>query len=284
MTRQQELIPKGTGDYLKQIRKSRGLKLATVARALSLDESLLKALEDGETLEIASIYRSGYIRSYARYLKVPEEEIPALVSTVTSEAPLLQSVFQYPPKRSPADKWLRATSYVLASLLIGTLAWQFTHEAVRLSQGGVVLESAQESTSGAVRQQRPGQPINASIASLGVLHGDSENTVDTARQAWDAVNRPAQPALPEGQSHMQVSVSADCWVEISDSRGEELEMDLLRAGSSKEYHGTPPFRVLFGHAPAVSLLVNGEAVDLAPFTRDKIVQMSWPPQETPTPE
>ena len=279
MTQQQELIPIATGEYLKQQRIERKLSLAAVAQAIGLDEKLLKAIEIGQADHMALVYRKGYIKTYARYLQIPEEEIQNLISSVDSGDPSVRNIFSEPPKRNPMDKWLRATSYVLASLLIGTLAWQFTHEAVRLSQNGSRLHNGQESvadsdsTTNQAQTQELQGPVNASIASLGALHGNETGGPDTAEQAWAAVSR---PLLPAGESRLQISVSADSWVEITDANGQELEMDLLRGGSDKAYHGKPPFRILFGRASAVRLSMDGEPVDLTAYTRDDVAQLTWP--------
>ena len=60
--------------------------------------------------------------------------------------------------------------------------------------------------------------------------------------------------------------------------GRELEMDLLRGGSEKMYQGKPPFRIRLGRSSAVKLYMDGEAVDLTPFTQDDVTQMTWPQQ------
>lgn len=273
MNQQQELIPIATGEYLKQKRLQGKLSLADVARATSLDEKLLGDIEQDQTDHIAPVYRNGYIQAYARYLKLPEKEIQALVSSADNKEPAIRSIFSEPPKRNPMDKWLRATSYVLASLLIGTLAWQFTHEAVRLSQNGSQLPTRVKTA--AIRGQaiQIHGPVSASIAPLGALHDNNAGVPDTAEQAWAAVSR---PLLADGESRLQIRVSADSWVEITDASGQQLEMDLLRGGSEKSYYGKPPFRILFGRASSVRLSVDGEPVDLTPFTRDDVVQFSWP--------
>lgn len=279
MTQQQELIPVVTGDYLKQHRIERKLSLEAVAQAIGLDEKLLRAIETGQSDHIALVYRKGYIKTYARYLQIPEDEIKNLVLSVDDGDPAVRNIFSEPPKRNPMDNWLRATSYVLASLLIGTLAWQFTHEAVRLSQNGARIQNGQESvagfesTSNQTRTQQPTGPVSASIAPLGALHDNQTGGPDTAEQAWAAVSR---PDLQAGESRLQISVSADSWVEITDASGQELEMDLLRGGSDKAYHGKPPFRILFGRASAVRLSMDGESVDLTAYTRDDVAQLTWP--------
>jgi cytoskeleton protein RodZ len=279
MKQQQELIPMVTGDYLKSLRLKRKLSLADVAAAVFLDEKLLGDIEEGNADHIALLYKNGYIQTYARFLQVPADEIPALLDTAEIKEPDLRTIFAVPPKRNPAEKWLRASSYVLASLLVGTLAWQFTHEAVRLSQNGSRLQSGgatipnSEDVINTSRQQEPSGPVNASIAPLGALHARSADGMDTAEQAWAALSK---PALPDGESLLQIVVSADSWVEISDASGQELEMDLLRGGSEREYHGQPPFKILFGRASAVRLSMDGEAVDFTEFTRDDVAQLSWP--------
>ena len=279
MKEQQSLIPMDTGEYLKSLRLERKLSLADVAKAVILDEKLLGDLEQDQADHIALLYRNGYIRTYARFLKVPEDEISALLGEADTKEPGLQHIFVEPPKRSSMDKWLRASSYVLASLLVGTLAWQFTHEAVRLSQSGTRLHSSgtnvakPEEAMNSARQQEISGPVNASIAPLGSLHATTEDGVDTAEQAWAALSK---PPLADGESRLQIVVSADSWVEIIDAGGQELEMDLLRGGSEKVYHGQPPFKILLGRASAVRLSMDGEAVDLTAFTRDDVAQLNWP--------
>ena len=279
MKQQQELIPIATGEYLAQKREERKLSLAAVAQAIGLDEKLLGDIEQEQADHIAPVYRNGYIQSYARFLQIPEDKIQGMISSSESSQTTVRNIFTEPPKRNPMEKWLRATSYVLASLLIGTLAWQFTHEAVRLSQNGSRLQNGEDSalsTESALSQEQEFKgPVNASIAPLGVLHENKADGLDAAEQAWAAISR---PALPEGESSLQVSVSADSWVEITDAEGQELEMDLLRGGSEKSYHGKPPFRILFGRASAVRLSMDGDPVDLTTYTKDDVVQLTWPQQ------
>jgi cytoskeleton protein RodZ len=279
MNEQKELIPMATGEYLKQKRLKRKLSLQVVAEAICLDEKVLGEIEQDEANHIALVYKNGYIRTYAQYLQIPEDEIQIMLTPPETNQAAIRNIFPESPKRNPMERWLRATSYVLASLLIGTLAWQFTHEAVRLSQDGSRITGGEKNvpelknTDVAGQTQQLRGTVKASIAPLGVLHNSEESGLDTAEQAWAAITR---PALPEGESLLNLSVSADSWVEIIDANGQELEMDLLRGGSEKDYHGKPPFRILFGRASAVRLMVDGEAVDLVQFTRDDVAQLSWP--------
>lgn len=276
MTTQQELLPVSAGERLKQQRRARKLGLTTVSKAIGLNEKVLEAIEEDRAGHLATVYRNGYIRSYARYLKIPEDEIILMLEFPADSEPALQPVFTMPVKRNPVDNWLRATSYVLASLLIGTLAWQFTHEAVRLTQDGSSLQTTQTDLSRERAQPSAensiGRSVNASIASLDHLNLRQPEIILSS-----IPDAPDTGLSSTGQSELQVSVSADSWVEISDAAGNDLEMDLLRAGSTKSYQGTAPFKLVFGRASAVKLSMDGKPVDLAPFTKADVVQMAWPP-------
>ncbi len=122
MSQQHELIPMATGEYLKKRRLERKLSLADAAKAVILDEKLLGDIEQDTAERIAPIYRKGYIQTYARFLGMPERRDfrPAWQCT-KSRCPTFSNIFAEPPKRNSAEKWLRASSYVLASLLVGTL-------------------------------------------------------------------------------------------------------------------------------------------------------------------
>lgn len=277
MTSQQELLPVTIGERLKQQRLKQKLDLPVVSKALGLDQKVLAAIEEDNVAHMAAVYRNGYIRSYAKYLKIPASEIAAMFESSQDVQPALQPVFSTPVKRNSVDNWLRATSYVLASLLIGTLAWQFTHEAVRLTQSGNTLQTTKVDTNSVNKQPSTStfaDPVNASIASLDNLQSNKRKQPDVILSVI-----PDSPLTEETpvEGLLSLSVSADSWVEITDADGIELEMDLLRAGSEKSYQGQPPFRLVFGRASAVKLNVNGEAVDLKPYTKADVVQLTWPP-------
>ncbi len=63
-------------------------------------------------------------------------------------------------------------------------------------------------------------------------------------------------------------------MEITDADGRQLELDLLRGGTSREYRGIAPFRILFGRASAVDLYYDGQPIDTGPFTSGDVTQMT----------
>ena len=289
MTSQKELIPLLPGDILRYEREKKGLTLERAAEQSKIKLPVLSAIESGETGEIPSVYLHGYIRSYAHFLGLDSRNLDRHMKHVKGSEPEVRSVFDVNTKRKDSDRWLKASSYFAASALIATLAWQFTHEAVRFSQGDSRLNSptANSAVQDGGPAAVPGRPakrhLNASIASIEVLKQQSEmGGTSTAEQAWAAIdgNEESSGDLGSGFQTLQVSTSADTWVEIQDAQGLQIEMDLIRAGESRKYSGKSPFRVLLGRASAVEVRLDGQLVDLAPHTRGNVARMSLGGQMT----
>lgn len=286
MTSQKELIPMRPGDILRYEREQKGLSIEATSRQSRIKSSVIEAIETGETGEIPSVYLRGYIRNYARFLGVDTASLEKQMEHVQGAEPEVRTVFTVKTSASNSEKWLKASSYLVASALIATLAWQFTHEAVRFSQGesretDSIVNSGEKDQQGDLNTESGRRPanthLNASIASMemlnqpGTLKGDS-----AAEKAWAAIGEQAAMGDPIATRahHLTVTTSADTWVEISDANGQQLELDLIRAGTSRDYDGQPPFDVMLGRASAVLLSMDGQNVDLKPHTHGNVARMT----------
>jgi cytoskeleton protein RodZ len=258
-----------------------------VARQVRCEESLIASFEDGTPNRLAPVYQRGFAARYADLLGLESRQKQRLLEGMLSEAPALRPVFDKPPPVQATDRWLRVSTYVVASLLVGTLAWQLTHEAVRLSQ-------SDQASLGTDTQPQPAETepprahVNASIASLENLGDYSPRRAAAAgSQGWAAMGRArtaVETPLQDGEHLLQLATSADSWVEIRDRDGNLLEQDLVRGGSSRSYRGYGPYRITLGRTSAVELQLDGEPVVLAPGTRDDVTQMTLDPQAAVIPE
>jgi len=280
MSNQKELIPMRPGDTLRHGRQQKGLSLERAARESRIKLSVIEAIETGEIAHIPSVYLKGYIRNYARFLGIDPTGLEQQIQEVQGADPEVRPVFTAGPGRGAAEKWLKISSYLAASVLIAALAWQFTHEAVRFSQGETGLNTSAQVQPSESRpplaepENDPGNGrthLNASLANVDMVKQPGEVvSSNAAQEAWAALDNP----LPvEGQHTLSLNTSADTWVEIFTTGEEQLEMDLIRAGSSRVYRGPGPFRVMIGRASAVVILLDGEAVDLGPHTRDNVANL-----------
>jgi cytoskeleton protein RodZ len=270
------------GDLLRCAREQQGLTIETASAQSRIKFGVLEAIESGETGEIPSVYLRGYIRNYARFLDVDTADLETQINDMKGAEPGVHTIFTVKSKRNSGEKWLKASSYLVASALIATLAWQFTHEAVRFSQGDSKLSSANGLPLDSGESPGPGTRssnthLNASIASVEILSKRSEMASDSAaEQAWAAISDTSATADGDASPMHKLSVatSADTWVEIADATGNQLELDLIRAGSSREYDGQAPFDIKIGRASAVVLNMDGAEVDLGPYTRGNVARIT----------
>lgn len=282
MTSQRELIPMTPGELLRCEREQQGLSIELASSQSRIKASVIASIESGETLEIPSVYLRGYIRNYARFLGIDTARIEGQIEHIKGAEPAVRTVFSVKSGRSSGEKWLKASSYLVASALIATLVWQFTHEAVRFSQGDSKLSSTNRTlpASGEPARQdtrSSNTHLNASIASVEMLSKRSELASDSAaEQAWAAISDTGEAEAGDvSQMHkLSISASADTWVEIADSAGNQLELDLIRAGSSREYNGQAPFDIKIGRASAVVLNMDGTPVDLGPHTHGNVARIT----------
>jgi cytoskeleton protein RodZ len=283
MTSQKELIPLRPGDILRYEREQKGLTIELASRQSRIKLSVLTAIESGETGKIPSVYLRGYIMNYAGFLGVDPADLEDHMEHVKGADPEVRTVFTVKNSRSKAEKWLKASSYLAASALIATLAWQFTHEAVRFSQGDSQLtsvktppaESGDPGSGEAGAGPRPANThLNASIASVESLDKPGERSAASAA----ITDAPERRIFDASSPHsLSITTSADTWVEISDAAGSQLELDLIRAGSSREYSGQAPFEIMIGRASAVVLGMDGNTIDLGPHTRGNVARMTLQP-------
>lgn len=78
-----------------------------------------------------------------------------------------------------------------------------------------------------------------------------------------------------GIDEIEVTFTAECWLEIEDGNGDSIYGDLNRAGEVLKVYGIAPFELLFGRATEVSLVFNGKKIDIGRFTQiDKTAKVT----------
>ena len=66
------------GASLQLLRQSKGLQLDDIARNIKLSERTLTSIEAGRVDDLPhAVYAKGFVRTYAKYLGMPEEELNA---------------------------------------------------------------------------------------------------------------------------------------------------------------------------------------------------------------
>jgi cytoskeleton protein RodZ len=86
---------------------------------------------------------------------------------------------------------------------------------------------------------------------------------------------PAQEARSvAGARTVRLRFRGSSWVEIRDRSGKVLLSKLNEAGSEAEVSGRPPFSVVVGNAPDVTMLYDEREFPLEPHTRVAVARFT----------
>jgi cytoskeleton protein RodZ len=85
---------------------------------------------------------------------------------------------------------------------------------------------------------------------------------------------PANVTVPaSGAGAVTLAVRDASWIEVRDARGAKLLSRHVQAGESLALDGVAPFSLRIGNAPGVQLSYKGQAIDLAPMTRNNVARV-----------
>jgi cytoskeleton protein RodZ len=242
------------GERLAEARRELQISVHEIAKELHLDEPKVRALErnDFDVLG-APVFAKGHLKAYAHLVNVDEGDVLSDYYHLNRSANVEPVISTRPkPRRelSPGP-WI---AVIVAIIVVVSAYWWFS----RTPEPEPVLDiPAGDDGMVVVPPDTDEQmPVEAPE------NGDTVVTDSPVTESVDVdepVTAPApEQVMDEGQLHLLVTYSGDCWTEITDASGRRLLFDLGRDGRTVELTGTEPFNVLFGNPGNVSLRVNGD--------------------------
>lgn len=245
---QDQTVPETTGVRLRQAREALGLTQQTVAERLCLKVSTIRDIEEDKAqANLASTFHRGYIRSYAKLVHLPEDE---LLPMLEKQAPIraakvapMQS-FSLGKKHKKRDGWLMTFTWLIVLVVLGlTGAWWWqNHQAqqaeivtmadqssAQLSQnGGQSVPLTDDNSDPAASPDAQAPVVNSQTASTPAASGtapvtnsaapaDTANSrVETTTQgtapAESVVVSPSQAPLPDVSTAQSPLPTADAGV------------------------------------------------------------------------
>jgi cytoskeleton protein RodZ len=296
------------GDRLQSARISIGMTVEEVASKMHLSPAILTNLEENNFDEItAPIFVKGYLRSYARIVRLDEDEIiQQYVRFHAGGDPPISSTSNTAREINAGDVRVRGVTWVVILVLLGLLAlwwWnRYQQPAQPVSLDGsspaqtTVVEPADfvvepevipetvvsadepmvEPASSEVSERETEAPTSV-LADSAVV--SEPLSVEPESAATSMVEPIVESELPEqdqaqslstgeeDESGLVIVVNADTWTDIRDADGNKLIYDLLRAGNRIEVDGKQPFNAFFGNAYGVEISHQGEKIDLSSRVR-----------------
>jgi cytoskeleton protein RodZ len=289
-------VQPGPGSRLAKARAAANMTVEEVATNLNLTLGVVRALERDATDELpAPVFVRGYIKNYARLVGLRGDDLVAQYEGARApDIPL-----ELRPRPAAATQQIRrglSLRAVLLTVVVVAVAlaglWWFQGgqfgvgdltRALQPAPAPVPAPLPAESSPAPAPSERAADPATAAeptgaVSGLGAAAppeagtGPTEGSAATAAPAPEAAAPAIPPPPPTTERQLQLRLSDDAWVEIIDNDGQRLVFDMLRAGTTRQVAGEPPFLVLLGKAGAVAVELDGRAVDHAAFERKGIAR------------
>lgn len=194
-----------TGERLRIAREQLGLSQQTVAERLCLKVTTVRDIEENTSpQDLASTFLRGYIRSYARLVHIPEEELlPMMAKQTPIRDGKVEAMHSYSlgKRRKKRDGWLMGFTWIILLAVLGlTGAWWWqNHQAQQAELTTLDDQSVSEST--ATDQEHVVALTNTDTSDNSASLSGTETSPEAAavQSASGADNSPATttPAQPQ---------------------------------------------------------------------------------------
>jgi len=263
------------GERLAVARRAHEISASDIAKELHLDEPKVRALEQNNfELLGAPVFAKGHLRKYAELVGVSTDDIIADYYRLNQTAGA-------PPVVGPARKFERdyaPVSWIAVALVVIIVAsasyWWFTRDPeqspVVRTQAAVLAPFASDASD---------EPVQEETAETAEILPEPEPLVtaeelpptDTMLVSSTAADFESEPLVEDvsllPQVHVELSLSGDCWTEVSDASGRRLFYDLGTAGRVVALAGDEPLQIVLGNSENVSINVEGRDYPISDHVR-----------------
>lgn len=251
------------GERLRREREMRGITLNEIAESTKISRRHLESLEkeDFESLP-GGIFNKGFVRAYARYLGIDEEQAVADYSAADNEQeepgdkfPL--EIHHAPdPKLNPKRSTLPLILALLALLAVLAVFW--ARNKGRPLENTDNSSAAPAATTPAVTRPSPPPetpaPAPAAATPVARLHPPA-----AGKNASQAQALATQSPTPEHTFSVVVTAKEDAWVLLK-ADGKTVISRMLNAGEQQSVRAGSRIVLITGNAGGVDVSFNGKAL------------------------
>lgn len=300
-TTEQVLSP---GEIFRQTREALNLSLEDVAKEITLRPSILEQLENNEFIQKStpSIFVKGYVRSYAKFLRLPDSVWENIVFAETEKNDLgknarsTRAVNQY----SSHNRWLGRLTAIVFVIVIGMtgLWWwqsyqQNTQERDDLVQSYVAstennqpataLVTTEETNKSAPETAAPvSQPVEITNNLLPEIAQENsvsqpKNDEKSVSDIQSAVENPSiSPTLPIAKGDLVIEILTNSsWISVKDNARHVLAQKEYKQGEILTFNGNE-FSLIVGAPSNVRITYKGENYPLKVDGRVAKFKLSQP--------
>ncbi|WJW93686.1 cytoskeleton protein RodZ [Enterobacter pseudoroggenkampii] len=197
-----------TGVRLRNAREQLGLSQQAVAERLCLKVSTVRDIEEDKApADLASTFLRGYIRSYAKLVHIPENE---LLPMMEKQAPVRAAkvapmqTFSLGKRRKKRDGWLMSFTWLVLFVVIGlTGAWWWQNHKAQQEEITTMADQSSAELNQAGSENGQSVPLNTD----GAASSSEPQTAAPDASATGAAQAPAataNTAAPQAQDQNAV--------------------------------------------------------------------------------
>lgn len=200
------------GDKLRQTREALNLSLEDVAKAISLRPGILAKLENNEFVQkdVPSTFLRGYVRSYAKFLRIPDAEWAHLTfgeahkNDLSKNARATLSVNQY----SSHSRWVGTLTTIILLAAVGMtgLWWWQNYQKSNEERDNLVQTYVEKEKTAEVPVTHSNK-IPVTVNSQPAV--SNNGTTPTTPVAETTNNAAAEPAVSTTQENQAQTVNAE---------------------------------------------------------------------------
>lgn len=286
-SRSRDLSP---GKLLVWARERANLTQEQVAEELYMTLTKIRSLELDDYRHMgADTFVRGYLRAYANLVHLDVPQVLAAYDRFLQKTGGTESVT---PRRTESESkpiWQFAVIILIALVVLWLMSiWFFDNR-----QQPVVDRPAAVAPQLDIRSSLASE-VSSSVSQVAeallpaITAGTASSVTSTETQVNDfaasSLSYSSRASVVEAESVaakiasenlavLALTFNAECWLEVSDARGDVLAADLQAAGSSLQLQGEAPFDVKLGNASAASVSLNGESIAITPLPTTNVLSL-----------
>lgn len=290
-----QAIDASAGAILKKARKAKGLTIEDIATQLKLKTEIIQQLESDsldDNLHTPTFVR-GYICSYAKLIGIEVDDVVAIYdkkhNAKLSYDVHIQSFSQETKIKTSNSRITVVTWGLIMCLLVLSVGWwwQNREETVLTDIEAIDVVIQEESSDKTAHQVLTVVDKNQDVEEK-VVEGIQEEPVVQATESTEVkkaeekapevkkedTKKEIVKATPQTEQTSIVSkntghivFNGDCWINIRGADGKSLINGVRKAGTSVDFTGVAPFKVVLGAPSNVTLTYEGKEVDLSTFSK-----------------
>ncbi|WP_039914155.1 RodZ domain-containing protein [Cellvibrio mixtus] len=293
-----ELSP---GKLLVWARERAGLTQEQVAKELYMTLTKVRALEADDYRHMGSdTFTRGYLRSYANLVKLDVVQLLAAYDRHAQKHGLIEQVMPRKVESTSKPLWQFVVLIVIVLLVLWLISvWFFDNRKapeyampaaivtpietfVSSSASGENSSATNSDVSNAINSINSVSAINnfPSNSSTGIASTSTPSVALNSSVASSLITNASASSFNAKQEVRNATLdqivfifSEECWLEVSDSRGDVLVADLQPAGGRITLQGKAPFDVTLGNSPAAQIELNSKKVTVVPALGTNVLRL-----------